>query len=157
VKKNQSKESAEKAIEISKKTKIRACTPFILGLPGENWETVRELERFIIKAKPWSYSVFPPIPLPGTPLFEQAKENNWLLVEEKPENFWARADFSRPLMAIPSMTSKELIKARKRLQIVPRLHPVIFLNTIRDLYMKGGISKVVQLASAASNAAMKWH
>ncbi len=151
INKNQSRESVEKAIKIAKKTKVREATPFILGLPGETKETIKEVEKFIIKTKPWSYSIFPPIPFPETPLFEQAKKNNWLLVEEKAENFWARPDFSKPLMSIPSMTVEELSKARKRLQIIPRLHPTIFMNTVRDLYMKGGLSKVWQLSSATLN------
>jgi len=151
MKKHQTKEGVEKAIRIAKKTKVRESTPLILGLPGETWETVKELRQFIIKTKPWNYGVFPPIPLPGTPLYEQAKKNNWLLVEEKPENFWARSDFSRPLMAVPPMTPKDLEKARKQIQLLPRLHPGIFLNTVRDLYMKGGISKVGQIFGAAAN------
>jgi len=72
-------------------------------------------------------------------------------LKEKAENFWARADFSKPLMSIPTITVEELAKARKRLQIVPRLHPTIFMNTVRDLYMKGGLSKVWQLSSATLN------
>jgi radical SAM superfamily enzyme YgiQ (UPF0313 family) len=151
VKKHQTKESVEKGISIAKRAGVKVATPYILGLPGETWDTVNELQRFIIKTKPWSYNVFPPVPLPGTELFEQAKKNNWLLVEEKPENFWAKADFSRPLMAVPPMTPNDLVKARKQLQFVPRLHPTIFLNTVRDLYMKGGLSKVSQLGSAAYN------
>ncbi len=149
MKKHQTKEDVEKAVSISKKLKINVATPLILGFPGETKETIKELKQFIFTTKPNSYSVLPPIPFPGTDLFKQAKKNNWLLVEEKPENFWAKSDFSRTLMRIPTMTEKELSRARKELQFLPRLHPVIFSNTLKDLYLKGGMTKVFQVVTAA--------
>ncbi len=145
VKKNQSVEQIINAISITKQAKVPFALPFIIGLPGETSETIQELKRFILEVKPWNYHVLFPVPYPGTELFEQAKKNNWLLVEEKPENFWVSPDFYKPLMAVPPMTTEKLIRARRMLLFVPRLHPVIFLNTLRDAYGRGGLTKLRQV------------
>jgi len=145
VNKSQSREQVENAINLTKKAGIPFVTPFLVGLPGETDETIQQLKDFILKVKPWTYHVLFPVPYPGTELFEQVKKNNWLLVEEKPENFWVSPDFYRPLFAAPPMTVEKLIKARRMLQFVPRLHPLIFLNTVRDAYSRGGLTKLSQV------------
>jgi len=145
VKKSQSSTQVEKAIQLTKEAKIPYVLPFIIGLPGETDETLKELKRFILKVKPWNYHVLFPVPYPGTPLFEQAKKNNWLRVEEKPENFWLSPDYYKPLMVVPPMTEEKLLKARRNLIFTPRLHPVILANTIRDVYGRGGLTKLSQV------------
>lgn len=145
MKKNQSKEQIIDAINLAKSLKIPFVLPFIIGLPGETNQTILELKNFILKIKPWNYHVLFPVPYPGTELFAQAKKNNWLIVEEKPENFWISPDFYKPLMVVPPMTEKKLVNARRMLQFVPRLHPTIFLNTLRDLYSRGGMTKLAQV------------
>ena len=143
--KHQTKEQIVNTINLTKAQKIPFVLPFIVGLPGETEQTIKELKKFIIEIKPWNYHVLFPVPYPGTALFKQAKENNWLRVEEKPENFWVSPDFYKPLMVVPPMTEEKLIRARRMLLFAPRLHPEILFNTVRDVYRRGGITKLYQL------------
>ena len=55
---------------------------FILGLPGETKETIQETLRFAKEINPHTIQVSLAAPYPGTFLYRQAKENNWLYNEE---------------------------------------------------------------------------
>ncbi|MAG21803.1 MAG: hypothetical protein CL943_00660 [Candidatus Diapherotrites archaeon] len=150
--KSQDKEEVLRAVKLTQKIGIPVVTPFIIGLPGETKQTLKELKDFIVELKPWNYNVLFPIPYPGTELYDQTKKNGWLKVEDKPENYWMSPSYYEPLMVVPPLTKEDLLKARKWLQIFPRVtNPTIFLNTIRDGYARGGIGKVLQFASGAAS------
>ncbi|MBV9379999.1 MAG: hopanoid biosynthesis associated radical SAM protein HpnJ [Streptosporangiaceae bacterium] len=51
---------------------------FIVGLPGETAETIRETIRFAKEINPHSLQVSIAAPYPGTALYRQAAENGWL-------------------------------------------------------------------------------
>jgi len=51
---------------------------FIVGLPGETRETLEETIRFAIDINPHTIQVSLAAPYPGTELYRQAVENNWL-------------------------------------------------------------------------------
>jgi hopanoid biosynthesis associated radical SAM protein HpnJ len=51
---------------------------FIAGLPGETRETLEETIRFVIDINPHTMQVSLAAPYPGTELFRQAVQNNWL-------------------------------------------------------------------------------
>ena len=55
---------------------------FILGLPGETRETMRETLEFAKEINPHTIQVSLAAPYPGTFLYRQAKENGWLYHEE---------------------------------------------------------------------------
>ena len=50
---------------------------FILGLPGESKETIRETVEFAKRINPHTIQVSLAAPYPGTFLYKQAKENGW--------------------------------------------------------------------------------
>jgi hopanoid biosynthesis associated radical SAM protein HpnJ len=54
---------------------------FILGLPGETHETIRETLEFAKEINPHTIQVSLAAPYPGTFLYRQAKENGWLYNE----------------------------------------------------------------------------
>ncbi len=51
---------------------------FILGLPGESKETIRETIKFATRINPHTIQVSLAAPYPGTFLYKQALENGWL-------------------------------------------------------------------------------
>jgi hopanoid biosynthesis associated radical SAM protein HpnJ len=55
---------------------------FILGLPGETKDTIQETLNFAKQINPHTIQVSLAAPYPGTFLYRQAKENNWLYNEE---------------------------------------------------------------------------
>jgi hopanoid biosynthesis associated radical SAM protein HpnJ len=55
---------------------------FILGLPGETKETIKETLEFAKEINPHTIQISLAAPYPGTYLYRQAKENGWLYNEE---------------------------------------------------------------------------
>jgi hopanoid biosynthesis associated radical SAM protein HpnJ len=51
---------------------------FIVGLPGETPETIKETIKYAKEINPHSLQVSIAAPYPGTALYEQARENGWL-------------------------------------------------------------------------------
>ncbi|HXI66713.1 MAG TPA: hopanoid biosynthesis associated radical SAM protein HpnJ [Steroidobacteraceae bacterium] len=130
---------------------------FILGLPGETRETIRETLEFAKEINPHTIQVSLAAPYPGTFLYRQAKENGWLYHEESElltqhgtqiaalnyphlshgEIFQAVEDFYRKFYFRPSkiasivaemFTSPEIMK-RRLLEGVEFFH---FLRSRRD-------------------------
>ncbi len=148
--KMQNKQKVIEAIRMTKKAGITAMASLIIGLPGENWDTIKELKDFIIQIKPDNYSVLTPVPYPGTPLYEQAKKNGWLLTkDDSPENYWLTIDLYQPLMVVPPLTKEDLMKMQRYLHIVPRLHPVLFYTSLKDMYSRGAFAKMKQVFGSA--------
>jgi hopanoid biosynthesis associated radical SAM protein HpnJ len=54
---------------------------FILGLPGETPETIRETIRFACEIEPETIQVSLAAPYPGTELYRQAQEQGWLQIQ----------------------------------------------------------------------------
>jgi hopanoid biosynthesis associated radical SAM protein HpnJ len=54
---------------------------FILGLPGETQETIRETIRFACDIEPETIQVSLAAPYPGTELYRQAQEQGWLQIQ----------------------------------------------------------------------------
>jgi hopanoid biosynthesis associated radical SAM protein HpnJ len=55
---------------------------FILGLPGETTETIRETIEFARQVNPHTIQVSVAAPYPGTELYRQARENGWLPADD---------------------------------------------------------------------------
>ena len=64
------------AVRETKEVCIEVLSYFIIGLPGENWESIKKTVKLAIKLES-DYTQFSlATPFPGTPLFEYAKKNN---------------------------------------------------------------------------------
>jgi hopanoid biosynthesis associated radical SAM protein HpnJ len=70
-------EEAREFTRNCKKLGITIHGTFILGLPGETKETIRETIEFAKEMDPFSMQVSLAAPYPGTELYRQAKENGW--------------------------------------------------------------------------------
>ncbi|MGH8294111.1 MAG: hopanoid biosynthesis associated radical SAM protein HpnJ [Steroidobacteraceae bacterium] len=55
---------------------------FILGLPGETAETIRETIQFAVDINPHTIQVSLAAPYPGTQLYSQAVENGWITAHD---------------------------------------------------------------------------
>ncbi len=80
----------------------------MFGYPWESYEQARntfKLGRYLLK-KGYAYTMQATIvvPYPGTPLYRECRENNWLLTED-----WPDYDMKRPVMKTP-FPEEELMK-----------------------------------------------
>ena len=78
IKKGMRIDVAEKFTRDCHELGIQIHGTFILGLPGESTETIRETVEFAKRINPHTIQVSLAAPYPGTFLYNQAVENNWL-------------------------------------------------------------------------------
>ena len=75
MKKGVTVEEIKRAIKMTKEAGIYAYCSFIVGLPGETKETLRETERLISEIKPSGYDWEFACPFPGTEFFNEVTVN----------------------------------------------------------------------------------
>ncbi|MCX7999842.1 MAG: radical SAM protein, partial [Leptospiraceae bacterium] len=109
VKKGNKVSDAEKAIIWAKKTGIKVFTSFIFGLPGENWETIRDTIEFVKKTLPHSAQFNIAVPYPGTEFYNYVVENNFLLKNHS----WEELMQHKAVIRTENLNPEELEKARK--------------------------------------------
>ena len=103
-------EEVEKAICQLHEEGILVEANFIVGLPGENWDTIKNTARMIRKIKPDDVAISMITPYPGTPLFVLAKQNNWLITED-----WNKYSTSHVVMAFPDFSEEDMKEAQRYL------------------------------------------
>lgn len=103
-------EEVEKAIHQLREEGILVEANFIIGLPGENWDTIRNTAKMIKKTKPDDVAISMITPYPGTELFAIAKEKKWLITDD-----WNKYTTSRPVMALPDFSGEDMREAQRYL------------------------------------------
>jgi len=86
---------------------IHGC--FILGLPGETKETIEETLQYAIEINPKTIQVSLPATYPGTFLYQQMKENNWL--QREGTELLSDHGTQHAVVSYPHLSSEEIFEA----------------------------------------------
>lgn len=118
-----------KFTELCKKAGIKIHGDFIVGLPGESWETVNKTLEFAKKLNLTTIQCSIAHPLPGTEFYNWLKEKNYLLTEDFSE--WVDENGQQKcIIKYPNMGEKEFQKAVYTILSKYYLRPKYFLNAI---------------------------
>ncbi len=128
-------EKIEDMVGTVKRLRKAGLYPHITIMFGYPWETREDAQktldlgrRLLIKNLAYTMQATVVIPYPGTPLFEECRENDWLLTED-----WERYDMREPIMKTP-FGSEEVMKLVQGLYSVS-FHPGFIIRklfSIRD-------------------------
>lgn len=104
-------DKAERALKWAKAAGIRNWGYFIVGLPGETEETIRQTIDFA-KKLPLDIALFHvAAPYPGTPFFFEVVENNWF----RPGTRWEQVDMDKgTVLDYPGLSAERLLYWQKR-------------------------------------------
>lgn len=104
-------EKAERSLLWSRKAGIRNWGYFIIGLPGETEETIRQTIEFS-KRLPLDIALFHvAAPYPGTPFFFEVVENGWF----RPGTRWEQVDMDKgTVLDYPGLSAERLLYWQKR-------------------------------------------
>ena len=104
-------EKAERALLWARKAGIRNWGYFIIGLPGETEETIRQTIEFS-KRLPLDIALFHvAAPYPGTPFFFEVVENGWF----RPGTRWEQVDMDKgTVLDYPGLSAERLLYWQKR-------------------------------------------
>ncbi|MDP2947196.1 MAG: radical SAM protein, partial [Nanoarchaeota archaeon] len=107
-------EQIKNAFALLKKHGIKSSATFIIGIPGETREDI-EMSRKLAEEINSDYTQFFILtPYPGTPLWEQAKENNLFLNFQSFDDFRHGGENLAPMLKV-DLAPEELIKFRDEL------------------------------------------
>jgi len=92
---------------------LKILADFVIGLPGETRESIKETERFIKMIKPDLLQVSIATPIPGTEFYEYCKKNGYLAgdIEECLDS----SGYQRAIVSYPWLTSEEIERECKRI------------------------------------------
>jgi len=104
-------ERARHSLALSKKAGINNWGYFIIGLPGETEQTIRQTIDFA-KSLPLDIALFHiAAPYPGTPFFFEVVENNWF----RPGTRWEQVDMDKEtVLDYPDLPAERLMYWQKR-------------------------------------------
>jgi anaerobic magnesium-protoporphyrin IX monomethyl ester cyclase len=104
-------DKAERALRWAKNAGIMNWGYFIIGLPGETEETIRQTIDFA-KKLPLDIALFHvAAPYPGTPFFFEVVENNWFRAGTR----WEQVDMDKgTVLDYPNLTAERLLYWQKR-------------------------------------------
>ena len=104
-------DKAERALLWARKAGIRNWGYFIIGLPGETEETIRQTIDFS-KRLPLDIALFHvAAPYPGTPFFFEVVENGWF----RPGTRWEQVDMDKgTVLDYPGLPAERLLYWQKR-------------------------------------------
>jgi len=100
----------EKAISLLKQAEIMVHANLMVGFPWEGRKEAYHTIQAIKKLDPNQAQFSLLIPYPNTELYDLAKSNDWLLVEE---GDWNGFDASRPMLKMQGLTSEEIVQLYK--------------------------------------------
>ena len=111
VRKGANPAKAERALKWAKNAGIKNWGYFIIGLPGETKETIRESIDFA-KKLPLDIALFHvAAPYPGTPFFFEVVENGWF----RPGTRWEQVDMDKgTVLDYPNLSAEQLLYWQKR-------------------------------------------
>jgi radical SAM superfamily enzyme YgiQ (UPF0313 family) len=95
-----------RAFRIAHEEGIPTCAFIMVGLPGETWETIQNTRKFLREIKPDYISISLVTPFPGTPLYEMAEQQGWLLTTE-----WEKYTANDPVISLPEFNCDDMKKA----------------------------------------------
>ncbi|OGO16110.1 MAG: radical SAM protein [Chloroflexi bacterium RBG_13_68_17] len=104
-------EKAKRALAWARRARIKNWGYFIIGLPGETEETIRQTIDFA-KKLPLDIALFHvAAPYPGTPFFFEVVENKWF----RPGTRWEQVDMDKgTVLDYPGMPAERLLYWQKR-------------------------------------------
>ena len=95
--------NAIRAIKKFKELKIKALGTYMFGMPGETVEKAQKTIDFMLKLNIDTTQIFVCTPFPGTGLYKQAKEKEWLISDD-----WSLFDGTHILLEYPDYSREQI-------------------------------------------------
>ena len=133
-------DKAEQSLRWAKKAGIKNFGYFIIGLPGETEETIKQTITFS-KRLPLDFAIFHiAAPYPGTPFFYEVVENGWF----RPGTNWEEVDMDRStVLDYGDLSAEDLVYWQKRATREWTLRPIPILSALKSINTWAGFKSAV--------------
>jgi anaerobic magnesium-protoporphyrin IX monomethyl ester cyclase len=116
-----------RAIRLTKRAGLLCYADVFVGFPGETPDTIEETRRFLRKARPTAVNMGVLVPYPGTPVYEEAKENGTLTGD------WS-VDGPQPFVQLPWADRPAVLwKQASRMLRSFYSHPAVAFSLARNV------------------------
>lgn len=109
VKKGYKVENVEKGIKLMLDMRFHVHATFVIGLPGETKETIKETIQFAIELDPTTVQFSSAIPYPGTEFYELLDRNGDIITKN-----WEEFMPLKPIFKYPGLSAEELVDSVKQ-------------------------------------------
>lgn len=141
--KNATVEMGRMAVEAIRKYKIEAHASFMFGNLGETKETIRKTIDFAKSLDIDNATFFITSPLPGTHLYEVAKEKGYINENTKWEEF-APLTNTQPILVQDNVSKEELVYWQKRAFREFYLRPKYIWHKLKSVWSQGGFKTLYE-------------
>lgn len=122
-------DQARNAIKFTKEAGLISMAYFIIGLPGETKETIKQSIAFAKEIKPDYVNFHVATPFPGTEFYQMAKDNGWLI-----SNDWSDyEEEGSAVINLDTLSAEELVKAQRYAMRQFYLRPSRILQEIKSI------------------------
>ena len=136
--KNTTIAKVRKAVKAAQSNGIEVVAHTILGFPCESEKTVRATIRYVKKLGVDYAQFYCAVPFPGSPLYDQALENGWIVTDN-----WKMFEQNFSVLKYPGMDPDKLMKLRRKAYLSFYLRPRIMASVARRTLAHGGINRTV--------------
>lgn len=130
-------DKVREAFKLCKELGIKTQAFFLIGLPGENHETIKETMKFAKEIEPASAQFAVVIPHPGTELYKICKEKGWLV-----HKLWGDFDACNSLIETDELSREEVEKYRIQAYREFYIRPSFILKTAFNIRSKKDIKRI---------------
>jgi anaerobic magnesium-protoporphyrin IX monomethyl ester cyclase len=134
-------EQTVKAFKWAREVGLMTVANVILGFPTETRETAWKTVKFVESLNPDDVGYYIATPYPGTPMYEQVKENGSLKITD-----FDKYDTATPTFEIPNLSAEELRDIREQAFHRLYLRPGYFFKVLIKGGVYGSASKRLVLA-----------
>ena len=105
----------------------------MVGLPGENWDTVKQTLQLALELEPDYCQFVITSPYPGTNLYNYVKKKGYLVKDYNFSGYDAYGLSEEPVLRTDELSNVDLIKARKYIHRNFYLRPKYILKRLLSL------------------------
>ncbi len=135
-------------VKEAKKAKLSVHGNWIIGLPGETKETIKETRKLINEIKADAITVAVVTPFPGTEMYAWAKENGYLTTDD-PNEYLDERGHQKAIVSYPELTSTEIKDTVDRILKSYYLSPSYVLIALRRVFNRNGFNEMKVLWRSA--------
>ena len=117
---------------------------FVIGLPGETRETIKEMEKLIKVVKPELLQVSVASPFPGTEFYTWAKSSGYLLTDD-PNEYLDDQGHQKAIISYPELFSMEMVEAVDNILKNYYFSPSYIPPAARQIFRKNGRNELARL------------
>lgn len=133
-----------------KKANLMLHADFIIGLPGENRDTILKTRNLINEIKPDILQILLPQPIPGTEFYQWCKNNGYLLIENLDE-YLDNGGYIKSIVSYPDINNNELEDEAKKILKDYYLSPNYILVVINQLMNKNMYFELKRIIKSAKS------